>query len=79
MVEHEVHVDPTNIQVIGYWTTPMTLTDLHSFLVLANLYHRFILRFSHIAWSLSQLSRGGAKDKNPYVLLKYLGSIHNHF
>jgi hypothetical protein len=57
-----VHVDPAKIQVIRDWTTPTTLTDLQSFLGLANFYHRFMLGFSHIAWALSQITRVGGKE-----------------
>jgi hypothetical protein len=61
--QHGVHVDPAKIQVIHDWTTPTTLTELQSFLGLANFYRRFVLGFSHIAWSLSQITRGGGKVK----------------
>ena len=61
--EHGVHVDLANIQVIYDWTTPYTLTELQSFLRLANFYRRFVLGFSHIAWALSQVTKGGGKDK----------------
>jgi hypothetical protein len=30
---------------------------------LANFYHRFVLGFSHIAWALNQITRGGGKEK----------------
>jgi hypothetical protein len=50
MDEYGVHVDPTKIQVIHNWPTPMTLTKLHNFLGLTNFYHRVVLGFSHIAW-----------------------------
>jgi hypothetical protein len=30
---------------------------------LANFYYRFVLGFSHIAWALSQITRGGGKEK----------------
>jgi hypothetical protein len=30
---------------------------------LANFYRRFVLGFSHIAWALSQITRGGGKEK----------------
>jgi hypothetical protein len=56
-------VDPTNIQVICDWPAPTTLTDLQSFLGLANFYHRFVLGFSHIAWALSQVTKSGGKAK----------------
>jgi hypothetical protein len=61
--KHGVHVDPTKIQFIRDWPTPTTLTDLRSFLGLANFYCRFVLRFSHIAWALNQINRGGDKTK----------------
>jgi hypothetical protein len=61
--QHGVHVDPTKIQVIRDWPAPTTLTELQSFLGLANFYHRFVLGFSHIAWALSQINRGGGKVK----------------
>jgi hypothetical protein len=61
--QHGVHVDPTKIQVIRDWPAPTTLTELQSFLGLANFYHRFMLGFSHIAWALSQVTRGGGKEK----------------
>jgi hypothetical protein len=61
--QHGVHVDPTKIQVIRDWPAPTTLTELQSFLGLANFYHRFVLGFSHIAWALNQVTRGGGKEK----------------
>jgi hypothetical protein len=60
--EHGVHVDSTKIQVIHDWTTPTTLTKIQSFLGLANFYRRFVLGFSHIAWALSQVTKGGGKE-----------------
>jgi hypothetical protein len=61
--QHGLHVDPTNIQVIRDWPSPTTFTELRSFLGLANFYHRFVLGFSHIAWALSQINRGGGNEK----------------
>jgi hypothetical protein len=61
--QHDVHVDPSKIQIICDWPTPTTLTELWSFLGLANFYHRFMLGFSHIAWALIQINRGGGKEK----------------
>eukprot|EP00253_Pinus_taeda_P003145 PITA_03145 len=43
--------------------SPTTLTELRSFLGLANFYRRFVLGFSHISWPLSQVTKGGAKAK----------------
>ena len=61
--EHGVHVDPTKIQVICDWSALTTLTEFQSFLGLANFYRWFVLGFSHIAWALSQVTIGGAKEK----------------
>jgi hypothetical protein len=61
--ERGVNVDPRKIQVIRDWPAPTTLTKLCSFLGLANFYHRFVLGFSHITWPLSQVAKGGAKEK----------------
>jgi hypothetical protein len=61
--KHGVHVDLSKIQVIHDCPTPTTLTELRSFLGLANFYRRFVLGFSHIAWALSQINRGGGKAK----------------
>jgi hypothetical protein len=60
---HGVHVDPAKIQVIRDWPAPTTLTELQSFLVLTNFYRMFMLVFSHITWALSQVTRGGDKEK----------------
>ena len=61
--ERGVHVDPTKIQVILDWLAPTTITELRRFLGLANLYRRFVLGFSHITWPLSQVTKGGVKEK----------------
>ena len=61
--EHGVHVDPSKIQAIRDWPTLTTLTHLRSFLGLANFYHKFVLGFSHIAWALNQVTKGGGKAK----------------
>jgi hypothetical protein len=60
--EHGVHVDLAKIQVIHDWPTPITLTELQSFLGLANFYRRFMLGFSHIAWALNQVIKGGGRE-----------------
>jgi hypothetical protein len=65
--QHGAHVDPAKIQVIRDWPAPTKLTELRSFLGLANFYRRFVLGFSHIAWALSQINRGGGKEKFAWV------------
>ena len=61
--ENGVHVDPGKIQVIHDWPAPTKLTELQSFLGLANFYWKFMLGFSHIAWALFQLTKGGGRAK----------------
>jgi hypothetical protein len=61
--QYGVHVDPAKIQVIHDWPAPTTLTEIKRFLGLANFYRRFLLGFSHIAWALNQVTRGGTKEK----------------
>jgi len=56
-------VDPANIQVIQNWPSLTTLIELRNFLGLVNFYRRFVLGFSHITWPLSQVTKGGAKEK----------------
>ena len=60
--EHGVHVDPAKIQFIRDWPAMTTLTELQSFLGLANFYRRFMLGFSHIAWALNQVTKGGIRE-----------------
>jgi hypothetical protein len=66
--QHGVHVDPSKIQIICDWPAPITLIELQSFLGLTNFYRRFMLGLSHIAWALSQVTRGGGKEKFVWVL-----------
>jgi len=63
MYEHGVHANPTKIQAIRDWSSLTTLTDLRNFLGLVNFYRRFMLGFSHIAWAIIQVTKGGGKDK----------------
>jgi hypothetical protein len=60
--EYGVHFNPTNIQVICVCTALTTLTKLWSFLGLAKFYRRFVLGFSHIAWALCHVTKGGGKE-----------------
>ena len=61
--EHGLHVDLAKIQVIRDWLAPTTLTELQSYLGLVNIYRRFVLGFSHIAWALSQVTKGSGRAK----------------
>jgi hypothetical protein len=60
--QHGVHVDPAKIQVIYDCPAPTTLTQLRSLLDLTNFYRKFMLGFSHIAWALSEVTRGVGKE-----------------
>eukprot|EP00253_Pinus_taeda_P029893 PITA_29893 len=62
-IRQGVRVDLDKIQVIRDWPSSTTLRELCSILGLANFYHRFMLGFSHITWPLSQVTKGGAKEK----------------
>jgi hypothetical protein len=66
---HGLHVDLAKILVIRDWPAPTTLIELQMFLGLANFYRRFMMGFSHIAWALSQINRGGGKVKFAWGLL----------
>ena len=63
MDENDIHVDLAKIQFICGLLDVETLTNLQKFLRLANFYHRFMLWFSHIAWPLRKVTKGGAKAK----------------
>jgi hypothetical protein len=60
--QHGVHVYLAKIHVIRDWPAPTTLTELQIFLGLTNFYRKFVLGFSHIAWTLNQLTMGGGKE-----------------
>jgi len=66
-------VDLAKIQVIRDWPPLKTMTELHSFLGLANFYRQFLLGFSHITWSLRQVTKGGAKDNFVWVTTQHKG------
>ena len=61
--EHGLHVDPTKIQVICDYPSLTTLTEIHSFLGLANFYQWFLLGFSHTAQALSYVTKGSGRAK----------------
>ncbi|KAD5318277.1 hypothetical protein E3N88_18223 [Mikania micrantha] len=52
-----IHVDPAKIEAIKNWDTPMTPTEIWSFLGLAGYYRRFISNFSKIALPLTKLTQ----------------------
>ena len=56
-----IHVDLEKVQILKYWLIPQKIHKLRSFLGLVNFYRQFILVFNHIAWHLSQLTKGNEK------------------
>ncbi|KAL0537629.1 hypothetical protein IC582_026612 [Cucumis melo] len=61
-----VSVDPAKIEAVTGWTRPSTVSEVRSFLGLADYYRRFVENFSRIATPLTQLTRKGA----PFVWSK---------
>ncbi|GJS69146.1 putative reverse transcriptase domain-containing protein [Tanacetum coccineum] len=51
-----IRVDPTKIESIKDWVSPMTATEIRQFLGLAGYYRRFIEGFSKIAKSMTKLT-----------------------
>ncbi|GJT67814.1 putative reverse transcriptase domain-containing protein [Tanacetum coccineum] len=52
-----IHVDPSKIEAVKNWEAPRTLTEVHSFLILAGYYRMFIGNFFKIAKSLTILTQ----------------------
>jgi len=50
-----VKPDPSKVQAIMHWPLPKDVSELRSFLGLANYFRKFILRYSHIAAPLTNL------------------------
>ncbi|KAL0554254.1 hypothetical protein IC582_008171 [Cucumis melo] len=61
-----VSVDPAKIEAVTGWTRPSTVSEVRSFLGLADYYRRFVENFSRIATPLTQLTRKGT----PFVWSK---------
>ena len=52
-----IEVDPAKIEAISSWPSPLTLTQLRSFLGLAGFYRRFVKDFGSIAAPLNELTK----------------------
>ena len=55
MSKDGIEVDPAKVKAILEWPTPTSVTEVRSFLGLAGYYRRFVLNFSKIAQSLTNL------------------------
>ncbi|GKB86072.1 putative reverse transcriptase domain-containing protein [Tanacetum coccineum] len=71
-----VHVDPKKIELIKYYASPKSPTEIRQFLGLAGYYRRFIEGFSKIAKSMTKLTQKkikfdcGEKQEAAFQLLK---------
>jgi hypothetical protein len=59
--KESISVDPSKVQEVMNCKPPKTVHRIRSFLGLAGYYHRFILDFSRIAKSLTELLKKGVK------------------
>ncbi|KAK4412457.1 Retrovirus-related Pol polyprotein from transposon [Sesamum alatum] len=60
-----VAANPTKIQAISDWPTPVSLTALRAFLGLTGYYRRFVLRYASIASPLTDLLKNQAFQWSP--------------
>ena len=58
-----IETDPKKIESVKNWTTPMTVTDVRSFLGFTNHYCRFIKGYAKVASPLNILVSGDNANK----------------
>jgi hypothetical protein len=58
-----IAVDPSKVQEVLHWRSTRSVTQIRSFLGLAEYYHQFILNFSKITKSMTKLLEKEAKFK----------------
>jgi hypothetical protein len=69
-------VDPSKIQYVLSWNTPMSVSDIQSFLRLVGYYWRFIEGFSKISKPMIELLKKDKKFKwmpaccNPLIFIR---------
>jgi hypothetical protein len=59
--EQGITVDPDNIEAIRGWPTPRNVSEIRSFMALADYYRRFIVGFSKIFHPITSLQKKGTK------------------
>jgi hypothetical protein len=59
--EEGVEVDPDKIRSIMEWPTPKDVSDIRSFISLAEYYRRFIKGFSKIVCPITAFQKNGVK------------------
>jgi hypothetical protein len=78
ILEHDIEVDPENIEAIRGWPTPRNVSDIRYFMGLVGYYRRFIVGFSNIAHPITFLQKKETKFEwtlkceNNFNLLKEL-------
>ena len=71
-----IEVDPAKIEAISSWPTPLTVTQVRSFLGLAGFYRCFVKDFGSIAAPLNELTKNdvpfvwGDAQQEAFMLLK---------
>nr|GEV83624.1 reverse transcriptase domain-containing protein [Tanacetum cinerariifolium] len=78
-----IHVDPSKVESVKNWKTPVLPTEIRSFLGLAGYYRRFIKNFSKIAKPLSLLTQknkkyewGDKQEEACRILKEKLCNVH---
>ena len=64
-----IETNPKKIEAVKNWTTPMTVTDVRSFLCFTNHYHRFIKGYAKVASPLNILVSGDNANKKKAAVI----------